>query len=81
MANSQFTFTDSKPDEAFENSFLCNSLEEKTKFIYYRRGSDGEPQPSCGTDKYKLRKSKIRSWELTGDTCSNGSPVWRVTII
>lgn len=81
MAASKFTFANSPELSVPEEegiSFFCNDLEEKKKFVYFRRGPFGDPSSACGTDKSKLRKSEV-SWEMTSEVCGNGKPIWKIT--
>lgn len=57
--------------EIDENSILVNSLVEKRKYIYFKRGPYYSPNYECGDETFKMRKEEY-NWEPTGNTCING---------
>jgi hypothetical protein len=79
---STYTFTNStlhsETPQANETFFLCNSLEVKRKYIYFRRGPIGTPGYPCGTEKFKMKMEGVTHQQTT-QTCTNGKPIWRVT--
>lgn len=80
MPKSQFTFANSRSIEFADGlraSFFCNELEEKNKFIYFRRGPFETREAVCGNDRFKIRKNLVR-WNLTGENCPNGKAIWKV---
>jgi hypothetical protein len=80
MANTAFTFTNSKifePEEDSEVSFLCNDLVEKKRYIYFRHGPFETDGTACGSDMHKMPKDLVK-WELIGDLCENGNAIWKV---
>lgn len=60
------------------NSMLVNSLREERVYLHYLRGDIGSSNSACGNRQHKLRKAG-RSWEATGEVCSNGSQIFRIT--
>lgn len=56
---------------------IGNSLEEKTKYIHFRSGPLGDPNPGCGNLPRKELKSKV-TWAPDG-TCPDGKALWKIT--
>ncbi|HEU5293087.1 MAG TPA: hypothetical protein VFU05_20720 [Cyclobacteriaceae bacterium] len=56
---------------------MCNSLEVKTKYIYFRSGELGSPDPGCGNLPRKELKKKV-TWEIDGK-CEDGKDLWKIT--
>ena len=91
MSNSQYGYHESKTTEFNDNLppapapglgpkyFFCNSLEEKRKYIYYRKGDHGTSHNECGKEKFKLRKSLV-SWEFVEEKICSGKKlkIWKV---
>ncbi|GAB3329395.1 hypothetical protein GCM10027299_32690 [Larkinella ripae] len=57
--------------------FFCNSLEEKKKFIYFKKGPSGSVGSECGLERNKMRKADV-TWTQIDDACANGLAIWKV---
>jgi len=65
-------------DEQERAYILVNSLIEKRRFIYFRRGPMGTPGYECGREKFKMRKNAV-SWSYENRNCNDGSPIFKIT--
>ena len=79
---SQYKFRESKtvkPEEIKTSSAFIevNSLEEKRKYIYFRRGRIGTANYQCGRRKYKVKKKGLK-WTYIGTGCDNNVDLYRI---
>ncbi len=80
MANSIYTYEGSRTERNLsvtDNEFLCNSLEVKRRYVYYRRGPFGTPNYECGQEEFKVKHDGL-SWEVVSQ-CDNGAEIYRVS--
>ncbi len=78
---SQYSFHESKTENInthpTNSAFLANSLEEKRKYIYFRRGPLGSPNYECGRQKIKMRKANF-TWKLANKTCTGNREIYEI---
>ncbi len=56
-----------------------NSLEEKSRYIFYRSGPMGSDNSECGSIQRKVLKKKVK-WEQSG-TCTDGKQIWKIEFL
>lgn len=83
MIHYEYNKSKTLDDSEFEGEvyFLVNSLIEKRKYIYFRRGPFGTLNYECGTEHFKMRKRNLTWEKLAGRECNNGSSIYKVARI
>ena len=70
--------TISPPDVTLKNSSIkVNSLEEKTKYVYYKRGLIDSENYECGSRKHKTLK-KFVEWRFIGKGCNENINIYEL---
>ncbi len=66
------------PAPSMTISLLVNSLREERIYLHYLRGDMGSVHSACGQRQSKIKKAG-RQWVETGDVCTNGSKIYKIT--